>query len=193
MMSKLKFIAAIVLVVFSISGFCDVPNQVVLHYTGNVVNRPCDISVEATTILNMGDVDANTMQSTGSKSPWLNSQVSFTSCDIETNIVITTVVHKGELILSPPYFPVYRIVDDSFVDQLSLEVDTTLNGHDVNMYYFIAGLSPLIITPIQRTESKYTSFSLPLKFRFIKTRIMQAEPFALNEVYGVYFMSVEYK
>lgn len=66
---KLKIITGIFALFYSLAGFCDVPNQVNLHYTGNVVSRPCSISVGETTTLDLGDIDTSAMQNVGDATP----------------------------------------------------------------------------------------------------------------------------
>lgn len=192
-MRKFKNITAIMILIYSLTGFCDIPDQVNLHYTANVVNRPCTISIPKTTYLDLGDVDGNSMNTTGSVTPWVHETVLFTQCDIETNIVVYA--SDSNFSFVPGSFAAYSFDEDKKPQQLaeiSLLAYTVINGIDVNMYKYYKRAYQLVITPIQRRESKYTSYTLPLKFRFIKNDF-KGHLIEVGDVFGVFIMTVEYK
>lgn len=194
---KLKIITGIFALFYSLAGFCDVPNQVNLHYTGNVVSRPCSISVGETTTLDLGDIDTSAMQNVGDATPWSHLTVRFFNCDIETNIVISS---SGNNVAPPIFgpassqgFAAYQTSTDFISNAIYLEAYATVDNLDTNLAYFIPnwGIPPIIITPSRRALTEYTSYDLLLKFRFVRGGITSEN--VSGNYYGVYILTVEYK
>lgn len=187
-MRDLKFVIGLIGAFYSLIGFCDTPNQVDLHFTGTVIARPCSISIGATTTLDVGDIDLGKFTTAGATSNWVNYNVRFSACDIQTNIILTTSVQAP----LGPYrgFVVYG--SNNEINQfMHMDAYATISGKDINLIYQVPlfGLPPIIITPVQREVSDLTSYDVPLKFRFVS----DGSSLYAGRYYGVYILSVEYK
>lgn len=187
---KKTLLGSILLVssIFSPLSIADLPNQVLLHYTGTIISQPCAISIGSTTTLDMGDVDIATLSAKGAISPWLNYNIQFSHCDVSTNISVGSSLQSG---YAPgnKSFATYDSASQLLKD-IGLQVNITVSGKDYNMinYFDMSGYR-YVITPTQRDAEIATSFNLPIKFSFIN---LTGKAPASGKITGVYTICVVY-
>lgn len=184
-------ISILILSVFSSQSIADIPNQVLLHYTGTIISKPCDISIGGSTTLNLGDLDIATLSTKGTTSPWLNYSIRFSNCDVSTNIMI------GSSLTSNTWGSYDTKTFGAFDSQSKLLKDIGLEVHaaegvvpDPNMYNHY-NMAPywIIILPTQREQQQGTGYVLPIKFRF--KNLTGSVP-SSGSITGIYVMDIEY-
>lgn len=181
-MKKIILITPLLLsVMFSTQTIADIPNQILLHYTGTVISKPCEVSLASTTTLNMGDLDISTLSAAGSTSPWLNYNIHFSNCDISTSIYLYSALsavhgpYKGNI----GTFATYDS-QSTLLKNIGLQVMV----NDKDMYR-----NSIYVTPTQQDAQSQPSYDMPMKFRFYN--VTGAAPES-GEITGVYTMTIEY-
>ncbi|MFU2316447.1 fimbrial protein [Rahnella sp. PCH160] len=175
---------------FSSLSIADIPNQVLLHYTGTIVSQPCDISIGATTTLDLGDLDIATLSEKNSTSPWLNYNIKFSHCDVSTNILVGSSAMGNTWSYTSNTFGVFDS-QSKLLSNIGLKVMTTVADKDIDMYTkFNATGGWIVITPMQRLGESATSYNLPIKFSFMNLTGVAPQPGGIT---GVYTIVVEYK
>ncbi|CAM4264432.1 MULTISPECIES: fimbrial protein [Lelliottia] len=174
---------------FSLQTIADVPNQVLLHYTGTVISQPCDISIGSTTTLDMGDVDIATLSTQGAITPWLNYQIHFSHCDVSTVISLGSAINGNTWgSASSKTFGVFD-AQSKLLSNIGLQVFVNADKGEVNMYDTAENYAWLNIIPKQRESETATSYNLPIKFSFKNLNGVAPES---GKITGVYTMAVEY-
>src|SRR5476649_185335 len=87
MKSLISGFLSVTLFILPLAGKADVPNQVVLHYTGDIIVKPCTVSTNQL-MVNFGDVDVARLQNVGDTSQAVNAAVRFSDCDVDSNIEV---------------------------------------------------------------------------------------------------------
>ncbi|WMY75570.1 fimbrial protein [Buttiauxella selenatireducens] len=187
-MKKIILASTLLLAMLSTETFADVPNQVQLHYTGTIINKPCEVSLGSTTTLNMGDLDIATFSTAGTTSPWLNYNVLFSNCDVSTSINISSSPNGAYTPYNPMItvgtFAVYNSQSELLKD-IGLQV--WADG-DNDMYKYF-GSTRLVIIPDQHEGQELLSYNMPIKFRFYNLTGAPPQPGGIT---GVFTMTVEY-
>lgn len=149
--------------------FADVPDQVVMHYTGDIVVNPCTVASNAIYV-DFGDIDAAGFTEIDSASAERNASIKFSGCDKDTTIDVS---------VTPDGPPLYTTVTPAHPCGLfsSQEMANSTNWPAVgveaiaivgNEKIDLACKPNLSIYPTQRSTSDMTSYNLNMVFRLIK-------------------------
>ncbi|WP_140474234.1 fimbrial protein [Ewingella americana] len=187
MKSLISGFLSVALFILPLAGKADVPNQVVLHYTGDIIVKPCTVSTNQL-MVNFGDVDVARLQNVGDTSQAVNAGVRFSDCDVDSNVEVSFVMPGPSFLYKTSLTP----CGFYFTPTMSSGPDDSWQGWPTNMPYGITGSAmingksidlacydgtaraPLIISPLQREGSLSTSFNLTMTFRIM--RITTAQP-----------------
>lgn len=149
-------------------AMADVPNQVIIHYTGNVVVNPCTLS---TSVLNIGfgDIDASTFSTLDSASAERYGDIKFSNCDKDTTLDIDFYSNGPTYMATTPAHPCGLFNSRDMQDSrgwpvLGVEAKTVVDNKIIDL----ACTPKISIYPKQRAISDVASYDLQMKFRLIR-------------------------
>jgi hypothetical protein len=168
MKSLISGFLSVALFILPLAGKADVPNQVIMHYTGDIIVKPCTVSANSL-LVDFGDVDISSLQNVGDTSQAVSTNLRFTNCDVDSNI---EVVFAGARKISSLetgcgyYYPSSMSIGQAM--PYGISGSAVVNGKTIDLACYSS--TPLMICPLQREGSLSTSFDLPMTYRITRVR-----------------------